>query len=109
MGKPYSHDLRDRVFAAVDSGRKPQAVAELFQVDVSHIYKILIRRRSSGITTAPPWAGDARPKLKDHHEVLRQHVRENCDATLKEIRAFLPAEHGLEVSLGCLWNTLTPP
>ena len=39
----------------------------------------------------------------------RQHVRENCDATLKEIRAFLPAEHGLEVSLGCLWNTLTPP
>lgn len=106
MGKPYSQDLRDRVLAAVDGGLKPGAVAELFQVDVSYIYKILIRRRTSGITTALPWAGGPQPKLKDHREVLHQHVKENCDATLAEIRAFLLAEHGIEVSVGCLWNTL---
>ena len=106
MGKPYSQDLRDRVLAAVDGGLKPGAVAELFHVDVSYIYKILIRRRTSGMTTALPWAGGPQPKLKGHHEVLRQHVSENCDATLAEIRTFLLAEHGIEVSVGCLWNAL---
>ncbi|QIG52629.1 IS630 family transposase [Nordella sp. HKS 07] len=106
MGKPYSQDLRDRVLAAVDGGLKPGAVAELFHVDVSYVYKILIRRRTSGMTTALPWAGGPQPKLKGHHEVLRQHVSENCDATLAEIRTFLLAEHGIEVSVGCLWNAL---
>lgn len=106
MGKPYSQDLRDRVLAAVDGGLKPGAVAELFQVDVSYVYKALIRRRSSGITTALPWAGGPRPKLEGHHEILRRHVAENCDATLEEIRVYLLAEHGIEVSVGCLWNTL---
>jgi hypothetical protein len=34
----------------------PAEVAELFQVNVSYVYKVLIRLRTTGITTALPWA-----------------------------------------------------
>jgi transposase len=107
MGRPYSQDLRDRVLASVDGGMAPSEVAEVFQVDVSYVYKVLIRRRTTGITTALPWAAGARPKLKDHEEALRGHVTQFSDATLEEIRAWLVSEHGIKVSVGCLWNTLT--
>ena len=106
MGRAYSQDLRDRVLSSADGGTTPAEVAELFQVDVSYVYKVLIRRRTTGITTALPWAAGARPKLKDHEEALRGHVTELCDATLEEIRAWLISEKGVKVSIGCLWNTL---
>lgn len=106
MGRPYSQDLRDRVLGSVDDGMAPVEVAEVFQVDVSYVYKVLIRRRTTGIRTALPWAAGARPKLKDHEEPLRRHVAEFSDATLEEIRAWLIGEHGVKVSIGCLWNTL---
>lgn len=106
MGRAYSQDLRDRVLVSVDGGMAPSEAAELFRVDVSYIYKVLIRRRTTGITAARPWAAGVRPKLKDYEEMLRGHVTEFCDATLEEIRAWLMAEHDLKVSIGCLWNTL---
>ncbi|SRR5579871_2695868 len=83
----------------------PAEVAELFAVDVSYVYKVLIRRRTTGITTALPWAAGPRPKLEQHEEALRRHVSEFSDATLKEIRAWLISERGVKVSVGCLWNT----
>jgi transposase len=58
MGKPYSQDLRERVIAAVDGGGRVYAIAPLFQVSVSYIYKVLGRRRTTGETTAR-WAGGA--------------------------------------------------
>ena len=64
MGRPYSQDLRDRVFSLVDEGMMPSEVADLLQVDVSYVYKVLIRRRKTGITTALPWAAGPRPKHK---------------------------------------------
>lgn len=106
MGRPYSQDLRDRVFSAIDGGMTPAEVAELFEVDVSYVYKVLIRRRTSGITTALPWAAGPRPKLKQHEEAVRRHVAEFSDATLEEIRAWLISERGIKVSIGCLWNAL---
>ena len=106
MGRPYSQDLRDRVLASIDNGMSAGEVAELFQVDVSYVYKVVIRRRTIGVTTALPWAAGARRKLRDHEEALRGHVSEISDATLDEIRAWLVSEHGIKVSIGCLWNTL---
>jgi transposase len=106
MGRPYSQDLRDRVFSAVDGGMRPADVAELFEVDVSYIHKALIRRRTTGSTTSLPWAAGPRPKLADYEEALRRHIAEFSDATLEEIRAWLISEHGVKVSVGCLWNTL---
>ena len=51
MGKPYSQDLRDRVMAAVDSGTGAYAVATVFRVSVSYIYKAL-GRKSKLLTAA---------------------------------------------------------
>jgi transposase len=84
----------------------PAEVAELFEVNVSYVYKVLIRRRTTGITTALPWAAGARPKLEAYEDALRCHVAEFSDATLEEIRAWLLSEHGVKVSVGCLWKTL---
>jgi transposase len=106
MGRPYSQDLRDRVLSAVDGGAPPAEVAELFEVDVSYVYKVLIRRRTTGITTALPWAAGPRPKLEAYEDSLRRHVAELSDATLEEIRAWLISEHSVKVSIGCLWATL---
>jgi transposase len=52
MGKPYSQDLRERVISAVDLGGRVYAIAAVFQVSVSYIYKALGRRRTTGETTA---------------------------------------------------------
>lgn len=106
MGRPYSQDLRDRVLSAVDGGMPPPEVAELFEVTASYVYKVLIRRRTTGMATALPWAAGPRPKLAAYEDDLRRHVLEFSDATLEEIRDWLICEHGMKVSIGCLWNTL---
>jgi len=106
MGRPYSQDLRGRVLSAVDGGMPPTEVAELFEVTVSYVYKVLIRRRTTGITTALPWSAGPRRKLGAYEAELRRHVLEFSDATLEEIRAWLICEHGVRVSVGCLWNAL---
>src|ERR1700691_5642966 len=106
MCGPYSQDLRDRILSAVDNGMPPPEVAELFEVTVSYIYKILDRRRTTGMTTALPWAAGPQPKLAAYEDSLRQHVLEFSDATLEEVRAWLICEHGVNVSIGCLWSTL---
>ena len=38
-GQSYSGDLRRRVLAAIDGGNPARAMAQLFQVSVSYIYK----------------------------------------------------------------------
>jgi transposase len=100
MGRPYSQDLRDRVLSAVDGGMPPAEVAEVFEVNVSYVYKVLIRRRRTGITTALPWAAGPRPKLEAYEEALRGHVAEHSDATLEEIRDWLILEHGASAAFG---------
>ena len=50
-GQSYSTDL-SRVLAAVDGGSPAKAVAQLFQVSVSYIYKALGRRSATGETEA---------------------------------------------------------
>ena len=71
MGKPYSEDLRERVIAAVDSGTRVAVVATMFRVDVSYIYKVLIRRRLTGETTARTGRAGRKPKLAPHDDALR--------------------------------------
>ena len=102
MGASYSQDLRDRVVAAVDRGVGAYAVAGLFGVSVSYIYKALERRRVSGDMRARPHAGGVAPKLAPYDEALRARVAQEPDITL----AGLSADHGVAVSIGCLWNRL---
>lgn len=106
MGASYSQDLRDRVLAAVDRGVGAYAVARLFGVSVSYIYKALIRRRTSGETRALPHAGGVAPKLAPCDEALRSRVAQEPDITLAELQEWLRADQGVTVSVGCLWNRL---
>jgi transposase len=106
MGRAYSQDLRERVMAAADSGTGAYAVASIFRVSVSYIYKLLGRRRRTGETRARPWAGGPKPKLAGQGEALRARVMSEPDATLAELQAWLMAEHNVKVSIGCLWKML---
>jgi transposase len=47
-----------------------------------------------------------KPKLAAHDEALRARVAAHPDATLEELQAWLVAERGVKVSIGCLWNRL---
>lgn len=105
-GQPYSADLRERVLAAVDEGPKVRQVATLFRVSVSYIYKAVGRRRSTGETEVRANRGRPGRKLALHEDALVARVRAEPDATLAELQAWLLAEFNVQVSIGCLWNTL---
>jgi transposase len=55
-GRPYSQDLRERVFAAADDGAQVSETAEMLHVSVSYVSKVLERRRTTGETSARPQA-----------------------------------------------------
>jgi transposase len=106
MGRAYSQDLRERVMAEVDAGTGAYAVAAIFRVSVSYVYKVLGRRKRTGETSARPWAGGPKPKLAAYEEALRTRVASKPDATLAELQAWLIAEHNVKASIGCLWKRL---
>jgi transposase len=105
-GQPYSGDLRERVLAAVDDDQKVRHVATLFRVSVSYIYKAVGRRRSTGETAIRANRGRLGRKLALQEDALVARVRAEPDATLTELQAWLLAEFKVQVSIGCLWNTL---
>lgn len=106
MGRPYSQDLRDRVMRAVDGGMRVYGMAEVFGVSVSYIYKALIRRRTTGETSARLLGRGPKPKLAGHDDALREKIEATPDATLAELQVWLLGERAVKVSTGCLWNRL---
>ena len=84
MGAPYSQDLRDRVLAAYDRGMKTKRIAEVFAVSPAWARRVKQRRREFG-ERSPRKSGGPRPRKIDR-EKLGQLVREQPDATLKELR-----------------------
>ena len=57
MARPYSLDLRERVVAAVESGRTVRDVASSFGVSVSSVVKWSQRYRATGSAAALPMGG----------------------------------------------------
>ena len=104
-GQSYSTDLRSRVLAAVDRGGAAPAVARLFQVSVSYIYKALGRRAATGETEARAQRNRQMLKLTAHHAAIRAEVARRPDATLDELRAWLLATQGVSASLGLMHKT----
>jgi len=107
QGQAYSEDLRGRVLAAVDGGMAVRAVAVLFQVSISYIYKALIRRRRTGEVCASSVRGHAPRKLTPAQEAaLAAHVEANSDMTLAAMQAWLETEHGVQLSSGAMWTVI---
>ena len=105
-GRSYSTDLRSRVLAAVDGGSPAKAVAQLFQVSVSYIYKALGRRSTTGETQARPQRNRQTLKLGELHAAIAAEVALRPDVTLEELRAWLLVTHQTTASLGLMHKTL---
>jgi transposase len=105
-GKPYSQDLRERVFAAADDGEPVGRIAELLRVSVSYVSKVLSRRRRTGQTTARAQRCHVPPRLADLHGAIHTQVTTRPDATIAELRAWLSKTHQVSASTGLMWKTL---
>jgi transposase len=95
--RPLSMDLRVRIVASVEFGEHSlRKLAELFAVDLSTIVRLLQRYRSTGSVQPKPHAGGPVPKI-DAQAMARllELVREQCDATLAELRDRLGVNCGI--------------
>jgi transposase len=105
-GKAYSQDLRERVLAAADEGRRVGQIATMLRVSVSYVSKVLSRRQQTGATTALPQRCHVPRKLAGLHDAIGARVRACPDATLVELRSWLEKTHQVTASTGLLCKTL---
>ena len=102
----YSLDLRRRVLAACDGGKKTKQVALLFSVSPAWVRRLKQRRREDGSITPRPIPG-GKPKLDEPARTkLSEFVRQKPDATLEELRQRISQELHIRISIGALWETL---
>ena len=97
MARPYSNDLRERVAAAVASGRSCREVASLFGVSVASVVKWSQRQRATGTAASRPMGGHRKRLLEPHRALVIGRVKAVPDITLKALVAEL-AEQGIATS-----------
>jgi transposase len=85
--RAYSTDLRERVVAACDAGvATREQIAARFSVSVTWIRKLIRQRRLTGsIAPRPRGGGRARAFDAEADRRLREAVRHDDDATLREL------------------------
>lgn len=105
-GKPYSQDLRERVFAAADDGEPVGRIASMLRVSVSYVSKVLSRRKLTGQTEARPQCCHVIPKLSGLHSAIEAQVSSRPDATIAELRAWLLETHKVSASTGLMHKAL---
>ncbi len=103
MARPYSQDLRDRVVAAVASGRTCRVVAARFGVSVASVVKWSQRFRATGSAAAAKMGGWRPLRLKSERDWLLARIAEKPDLTLRAVVAEL-AERGTPASYGAVWR-----
>jgi transposase len=96
-------DLRDRVVAAVASGRTCRATAALFGVSVASVVKWSQRWRATGSAAAKPMGGRRPLRLRGERAWLSARIAEKPDLTLRAVMAEL-AERGTPASYGAVWR-----
>jgi transposase len=103
MARPYSNDLRDRVAAAVVSGRSCREVAQTFDVSVSSAVKWSQRLRATGTAAANKMGGHRKVLLEPHRELVLALLDASPDMTMAMLVADL-AEHGVVTSTVSVWR-----
>ena len=96
-------DLRDRVLGASGSIAE---VATRFQVSTSYVARARARRRRLGDVTPGAQRNHVPLKLSGLEQALTARVQAINDQTLDQLRQWLHAEHGVQVSVPTLWKTL---
>src|SRR5881227_3924580 len=100
----YSHDLRQRVLDAVERNEGSlRQIARRFVVSLSFVVRLLqLYRRTGSLDPKPPAGGHPAALGPDERERLQEWVRQQPDATLKELRQRL----GVSCSLTAIWRAL---
>jgi transposase len=91
MPKPYSLDLRERVFRYVNEGHSCRAAAAHFRVSVSFVVNLMKAFRMRGSLAPKPSGGRRHAKLEPHRAFLLEKVAEKADITMPELAAPPPA------------------
>lgn len=92
MGAAYSQDLRDRVVRAGERGMATAEIARVFDVSPAWVRRVKQRLRESG-EASPRKVGSPGVRKIDR-ERLAELVKEQPDATLKELRERLGIQCG---------------
>jgi len=103
MARPYSNDLRDRVVAAVLSGRSCREVAGIFGVSVASVVKWSQRHRATGTAAARRMGGHRKPILEPYRGLVLERLAADPDLTIPALAAQLAAE-GIEANRVTLWR-----
>lgn len=108
MGKPYSMDLRERIWRYIAAGHSRRAAACVFGVSASTAVRLAAAYRDRGVIT-PKRQGRAAGtagKLAPHMAFLTEIVRAEPDITLKELAGALEETHGVSVQLSSIHRAL---
>ena len=103
------NELRQSIVQAIQTQEVSQdRLARMLGVSYSSVKRIWQRYRQTGSAQLRPFAGGKRPKLTEQqNESVRQFVRADTDATLREVQRWLEAMHSVRVSLPALSGLLT--
>ncbi len=106
MPRAYAVDLRERVMAAVATGRSITEVAKAFSVsrDAIHDWK---RRAAATWSVAPAPQRGGRPALSPAQDLLvRDRIDAVPDATIDELRSWLAATHDIVIGHGTMFRAI---
>lgn len=107
--QPHSQDLRQRIVDLYERGEGSiRALAERFQVSPDSVFHLLKRYRQTGSVAPAAHAGGSQATLRaEHHEVLRELVAADNDATLPQLAQRLEERTQLKVSASTISRTLS--
>lgn len=108
MGKPYSMDLRQRVFDYISAGHSCRAAARVFGVSPSTAVRLAAGFRDKGSIAAKVQgrAAGTAGKLAPHAVFLGEIVAAEPDITLRELSGALVETHGVTVDLSSIHRAL---
>ena len=90
MPKPYSIDLREKLFAQLDSGMSITKASKIFRINRQTIYNwVSIKEETGKIEAKSGYQKGHSHKIKDL-EQLEKFFLENPDKTLKELSWLWP-------------------
>jgi transposase len=98
MPAPYGQDLRDRILAASDRGKKTKEISGTFGVSPAWVRRVKQVRREQQRSTRLPMGG-ARV-IKIDLETLRKLVEQQPDATIPELHERLGKNSCSESAVG---------
>lgn len=103
MARPYSNDLRDRVAAAVVSGRTCREVAQTFDVSVASAVKWSQRLRATGTASSRKMGGHRKVLLEPHRALVLERLASSPDMTMRMLVDEL-ASYGIVTSTVSVWR-----